>query len=251
MEMAENIKEALEYAVELDNQKEVIFEEGGKKYFDRSKATLQELEGIKYADPLQVNSLTGLVDYLHSKFDDVVNRASDSLLIHVVSPTKVRVYSKLDVDRKRENLIAATASMEKFPYGQFMDSERFIINLQSLFVRDRDAEALLKCASTIRIEGGGDLEDDGVSQTATVKVGAGTKGKAEVPSPAELRPYRSFLEIEQPVSAFIFRINKHGDCALFEADGGMWRSYAMESIKEYLEMELRDEIANNQLTIIA
>lgn len=249
--MAENIKEALEYAVELDNQKEVIFEEGGKKYFDRSKATLQELEGIKYADPLQVNSLTGLVDYLHSKFDDVVNRASDSLLIHVVSPTKVRVYSKLDVDRKRENLIAATASMEKFPYGQFMDSERFIINLQSLFVRDRDAEALLKCASTIRIEGGGDLEDDGVSQTATVKVGAGTKGKAEVPSPAELRPYRSFLEIEQPVSAFIFRINKHGDCALFEADGGMWRSYAMESIKEYLEMELRDEIANNQLTIIA
>ena len=28
--MAENIKEALEYAVELDNQKEVIFEEGGK-----------------------------------------------------------------------------------------------------------------------------------------------------------------------------------------------------------------------------
>lgn len=249
--MTENIKDALQYAVELDNQKMVIFDEGGKKYFDRSKATLQELEGIKYADPLQVNSLTGLVDYLHSKFDDVVNRASDSLLIHVVSPTKVRVYSKLDVDRKRENLIAATASMEKFPYGQFMDSERFIINLQSLFVRDHDAEALLKCASAIRIEGGGDLEDDGVSQTAIVKVGAGTKGKAEVPSPAELRPYRSFLEIEQPVSAFIFRINKDGACALFEADGGMWRSYAMESIKEYLEMELRDEIANNQLTIIA
>lgn len=249
--MAENIKDALQYAVELDNQKMVIFDEGGKKYFDRSKATLQELEGIKYADPLQVNSLTGLVDYLHSKFDDVVNRASDSLLIHVVSPTKVRVYSKLDADRKRENLIAATASMGKFPYGQFMDSERFIINLQSLFVRDRDAEALLKCASAIRIEGGGDLEDDGVSQTATVKVGAGTKGKAEVPSPAELRPYRSFLEIEQPVSAFIFRINKDGACALFEDDGGMWRSYAMESIKGYLEMELRDEIANNQLTIIA
>ncbi|MGF2943235.1 hypothetical protein [Enterococcus xiangfangensis] len=249
--MTENIKDALQYAVELDNQKMVIFDEGGKKYFDRSKATLQELEGIKYADPLQVNSLTGLVDYLHSKFDDVVNRDNDSLLIHVVSPTKVRVYSKLDVDRKRENLIAATASMEKFPYGQFMDSERFIINLQSLFVRDRDAEALLKCASAIRIEGGGDLEDDGVSQTATVKVGAGTKGKAEVPSPAELRPYRSFLEIEQPVSAFIFRINKDGACALFEADGGMWRSYAMESIKEYLEMELHDEIAANHLTIIA
>lgn len=111
--MTENIKDALQYAVELDNQKMVIFEEGGKKYFDRSKATLQELEGIKYADPLQVNSLTGLVDYLHSKFDDVVNRASDSLLIHVVSPTKVRVYSKLDIDRKRENLIAATAEMRQ------------------------------------------------------------------------------------------------------------------------------------------
>ena len=29
-------------------------------------------------------------------------------------------------------------------------------------------------------------------------------------------------------------------CALFEADGGAWRNLAMESIKEYLQEELKE-----------
>ncbi|MGF2943018.1 hypothetical protein [Enterococcus xiangfangensis] len=247
--MSENIKDALEYAVNLDNQKQVIYEKDQKVFYDQFKAKLVELDSIRYADPLQVNSLTGLVDYLKSKFDE--ENTKDELLIHVESPEKVCVYSKLNVDRKRENLVNAVAVMEDFPYGRFQDSERFIINLQSLFVRDLDAEAILMCASAIRIEGGGDLEDDGITQTATVKVGAATKKKTDVPSPAELRPYRTFLEVEQPLGAFIFRINKEGNCALFEADGGMWRSDAMESIKIYLLDELQEEFSEGLLTIIA
>lgn len=249
--MSENIKEALQYAVELKEKSSVLYDENGKTYYDRKQADLTELEKIKYADSLTVNSLTGLVDYLKSKFDLARDEVPEGMLVHVASPTSVYVYSKLDADRKRENLIRAVASMEKFPYGCFQDSEKFIINLQSLFVRDLDAEAVLKCASAIRIEGGGDLVDDGVSQIATVKTGAATKDKAEVPSPADLRPYRTFLEVEQPASAFIFRIDKDGDCALFEADGGMWRSYAMQSVKEYLEGELKEELENGRLTIIA
>ncbi|EPI21454.1 hypothetical protein D352_02015, partial [Enterococcus faecium LA4B-2] len=101
------------------------------------------------------------------------------------------------------------------------------------------------------IEGGGDLTDNGVSQTVTVKEGAATLTKAEVPSPAELRPYRTFLEVEQPSSPFVFRIDKHGDCALFEADGGIWKHVAMSNIREFLVNELQELIEKNVLTIIA
>lgn len=247
--MTENIKDALQYAVKLREEQDVLFYNEEKTYYDRNKADLKEIEPIKYADTLQVSSLTSLVLFLSERFR--AEPKSGKLLIHVESPTKVVVYSELNSDRKRESLIKAQALLDKFPYGRFQDSEDFIINVQSLIQRDLDAEAILKCASAIRIEGGGDLVDNGVSQVASVKMGAATIEKAEVPSPATLRPYRTFLEVEQPSSPFVFRINKDGACALFEADGGLWKNIAMSNISEFLSNGLKEELENGMITIIA
>ncbi|MBO6419920.1 hypothetical protein [Enterococcus gallinarum] len=247
--MAEQLREALEYAVELREGQEVVYEQEGKVFYDTTKARLAELDPIKRAETLTVNSLSGLVGYLKSNFCQM--ESVSKLLLHVESPTKVVVYSSLDKDRKRESVIEATALLDVFPYGRFMNSEDFIINVQSIIQRDLDAEAILACASSIRIEGGGDLIDNGISQTVTVKEGAATLTKAEVPSPAELRPYRTFLEVEQPSSLFVFRINKIGACALFEADGGIWKHTAMENIHEFLNSELDELIKEEVVTIIA
>ena len=59
------------------------------------------------------------------------------------------------------------------------------------------------------------------------------------------------MEIEQPVSEFIFRMaEKQGiTCALFEADGGAWKNAAMQNIKKYLEFELADY--SGQFTVIS
>lgn len=247
--MEENLKAALKYAVDLRDGQKVIYKEEDKTYYDSNKAALRELSPIKYATTLTTKSLSGLVDYLKSKFDDSVN-TPEPLLIHVEDPTTVIVYSKLDADRRRESIVAATASLDSFPYGRWLDSEDFIINVLSLIKRELDADIIRECASQIRIEGGADLSDNGVSQTVTVKEGA-TLSKAEVPSPADLKPYRTFLEVDQPASPFVFRINKRGECALFEADGGIWRHEAMANVKEYLAGELLEEIEAGYLTIIS
>ncbi|WP_246601466.1 hypothetical protein [Enterococcus alishanensis] len=223
--MSENISEALAYAVELREKQEVIFKEEGKTFYDTSKASLRELFPKKYAGTLEVNSLTGLIQYLQSMFDQDADKPA-SLIIHVESPTKVSVLGKLDEERRRESLIAATAELDVFPYKNFLDQERFKINMMALFDRTDDAEAILAFASAIRLEGSSDLRDDGISQMATVKTGTSTVGDGVVPSPAVLKPYRTFLEVDQPESSFIFRINDRGDCALFEADGGLWKSTA-------------------------
>lgn len=248
--MENNLKEALEYAVELREGQEIIYDEVGEKiFYDSSKASLRELDPIKYAETLTTKSLSGLVGYLKSKFDEEYE-ALGPFLIHVEGPTTVKVYSRLDENRKRENVIAAAASLKQFPYGEFIDSEQFIINVLSLIQRDETSEIIRQCASQIHIEGGGDLKDDGVSQTVTMKEGATLK-KDKVPSPAELRPYRTFLEVEQPKSPFIFRVDKYGRCALFEADGGLWRHEAMDNIKGFLNKELKTEIDSDYVTIIA
>ena len=245
--MTENIKDALAFAVKLREGQDVVYVNGEKRWYDADKANLIELDGLKYANTLKVHTLSGLIGYLKERFDKTLG---EKLLVHVASPTRVDVYSELDADRKRESAIVATAELDQYPYGRFMDSEKFIINILSLFQRDSNAEAIRKCASAIRIEGGGDLIDDGVSQVVTVKQGAATKGQAEVPSPIELRPYRTFLEVEQPASPFVFRIDKDGDCALFEADGGMWKNHAIGNVVEYLTEAFEAEMETGFITII-
>ena len=246
----ENIKAALEYAVRLKDEQKVIHQEKGKTWVDIEKGCLKELEPIKYASAIEVNSLTGLVDYIKSQFDKTEKESMEEMLLHVESPIEVTLLSKLNADRKRESLIKSSAILDKFPFGRFMHSEQFNINILSLFDRTDDAEAILECSSSIRIDGGADLRDNGVSQQVTVVQGA-KAGTAEVPSPALLKPFRTFLEVDQPESQFIFRLNGDGECALFEADGGLWKYEAMENVKSYLETKLKDEIQSGLIKIIA
>ncbi|OSA97223.1 hypothetical protein B2H85_16310, partial [Clostridium botulinum] len=55
-----------------------------------------------------------------------------------------------------------------------------------------------------------------------------------------LAPYRTFPEVQQPTSKFIFRMQQGPKAAIFEADGGAWRNQAMQSIKAYLQEELKE-----------
>ena len=69
-----------------------------------------------------------------------------------------------------------------------------------------------------------------------------SKTDAIVPNPVILAPYRTFLEVEQPESSFIFRMRDSDrggvSCALFEADGGAWRNEAMSDVAAYIIKQL-------------
>lgn len=192
------------------------------------------------ASAIQMNTLTSLVDYLKAGVDSM----ADKMLVQVVSPMKVRVLSMLDADRKREELVDVEAMIPDFEYGRYMGNERFIIALQSKFINNDDRALLLQFAGTVKDESIAQYGDDGVTQKATIKTGITSVGDAVVPNPVKLRPFRTFIEVEQPESAFVFRMRQaegHGvECAIFEADGGAWKNAAMKSIKEYLQYELAE-----------
>lgn len=187
-----------------------------------------------------MNTLTSLVDYLKAGVDSM----ADKMLVQVVSPMKVRVLSMLDADRKHEELVDVEAMIPDFEYGRYMGNERFIIALQSKFIANDDRALLLQFAGTVKDESIAQYGDDGVTQKATIKTGITSVGDAVVPNPVKLRPFRTFIEVEQPESAFVFRMRQaegHGvECAIFEADGGAWKNAAMKSIKEYLQYELAE-----------
>lgn len=235
----EGIKEALEYAVELrECGKEILESSDGTEYYDSRKFSLTELNPKRYPQTLELSTLTSLVDYLKTD----LNQLKDQRLIVVVEKNdEVCVWSEDDEFEHRTLLVDVKARIPELTFGRFLSSEQFNIMLQSNFIDGKDRGALLEFASALKIENGAEIEDNGVSQVATVKTGVASLAKGKVPNPVDLRPYRTFAEVEQPSSKFVFRIDKNGQMALFEADGKRWVSDAVSRIADYLKKELSGE----------
>jgi len=83
-----------------------------------------------------------------------------------------------------------------------------------------------------------DVIDNGYTQVVTAKTGIARVGNVEVPNPVTLRPYRTFLEVEnQPAGLFVFRMRRSEnriECAIFEADAGLWKLEAIKEIRKWL-----------------
>ena len=234
-------KEALQYVVGLKEAK--LLDIYGDKYTDKE---IYRVDNNLRAAAIEMNTLTSLVDYAKSFTVEM----SDQMLVQVVSPTEVKLISCLDSDRKRECLVSVKAMIPEFGYGRYMDHESFIIALQSKFIENKDRELLLRFAGTVKDESIAQYGDDGVTQKATIKTGITSVGEAIVPNPVNLKPFRTFIEVEQPESAFVFRMRQNNgvECAIFEADGGAWKNEAMKNIKKYLGFAL-DELP--QFTVIS
>lgn len=238
------IKEALAYVVGL--KKPEIMDINGETYSDKP---LNRIVHNPKASKIEMTTLTSLVEYIKARIDVM----DDKMIIHVVSPTIVQLYSQLDFDREREHIVTVNAQLPDFTYGRYMGHESFIIALQSKFIGNDDRELLLKFAGTVENGTVAQYGDDGITQKATIKTGIASKGDAVVPNPVKLRPYRTFIEVEQPESSFIFRMRQDErsgvECAIFEADGGAWKNTAMKKIKEYLQFELAE--MSQQFTVIS
>lgn len=217
--------------------------------------TISKIEGRQYSDkslvpildPLDdsetVSTLTGFVELIKHSIN---GHQGAECYIHVESPQIVSLneYICNDWGKRQRHLKAELPGvMQSFQYGQFIGQEAFIIGLMSLFDDTHDRDALVKQVSSIE---GNDVdisEDDGISQRVTTKRGLALKEQEIIKRIVRLAPYRTFREIDQPVSEFIFRVKKTDDgpkLALFEADGGKWRLEAVQSIKCWLEARVED-----------
>lgn len=187
---------------------------------------------------------------------------AEDLLVHISGPGSVSIVTKQSDQWKRRltlvqiNLPAYTG----FPFDRYLDHEDFNIKLQQHFVPVASAAAVegeqpiasdwayvVQIASTVTANAVTQSENDGVGQQVTVKktINSGLKDFAELRRIVSLAPYRTFMEVPQPVSQFIFRAKDAGEgkipgLALFECDGGMWRKIAIGEIKRYLENQMAE-----------
>jgi hypothetical protein len=226
------LKEFVEKLLSLAPIKIVTF--NGLNYTDSSL----HLVAPPVLSKVPLLTLTGLVDLITNHLDAL--NVGDWVL-HVSSHAEVSLVRRLtDPHGRRVTLAQATLNDgTPFPFGRFVDRESFVIGLQAQFVVSPDQTEVLRLTSNLEASTVAQAEDDGISQRTTVKRGVQLKDTVTVKGRVSLKPYRTFREIDQPESAFIFRLRSHDggvpECALFEADGGKWKLDAVLAIKTWLD----------------
>lgn len=227
---AESIK-AIEDLARRSNAQSVIKQDD--KTFISDKDGVREFVNIDKLETIELHSLKGLVTAANS---NTLRRSIKTIVVE--TPNRVVAYGSLDAYGRRKAIAVVTPFTEPFRFGHRYDREEFIIALQSLFVDKGDREALLQFTGNLVDTNETHFQDDGITQNATVKTGASTRGEAIVPSPAKLSPFRTFAEVDQPESAFVFRVHSVDALALYEADGQAWKNEAMNNIGEYIQTNI-------------
>lgn len=226
------IKEALQYIVGLSDIKTI--EHNYEVYADRHLHRVPN--EIDCLDLLGVNTLSGFMDYVASNEGHAAECTDDPVYIQIVSPTEVRMVSVLNADNKRSTYIKATAVLPEQHFGHVLDQERFLIWLRTSFVDTENRQDMIQFCGCVTGNDVVNLDDDGISQKVSVSTFVGTKD-AIAPTDPLLCPYRTFVDIEQPESQFVFRSQKLDlgvGFVLYEAYGGAWKTVAMDTIRKYI-----------------
>lgn len=234
------IAEAMQKVFDLSilANKEVVID--GRTY---APGYLTEIKPSKspVTEAICLCTLSGLV----ASYVEADKNPDLSYLVHVTSESRVEIISDVfGPNRQRETYAVASPILDGFVFGRYTDLETFIIALQSQFVQDQTTAAILKLVGNIKDEKVKTTADDGVSQQVTARVGISRVENVPVPNPVSLAPFRTFPNIDQPVSRFVLRLQSGAGSgtepkvALFEADGGAWRNEAMANIQEFLNEAL-------------
>ena len=231
-----------------------------REIVDNSAPTIVSINGLDYTDKdlspvippiptvLTVQYLDSLVAYCLERLEP-----ERRYIIHVEKPSRVVLRGDLDPKvRVRESYLVAEAFTSDFEFGVFMPNEQFIIALQSEFVQDEQVADILKVVGNLETGSTVGTKDDGVSQVVEARVALAKTANVTLPNQIPLRPYRTFIEVEQPVSKFVLRIHADHRCALFLADGGLWQIDAAKKVAKYIENALKSVGADiERITILA
>ena len=200
---------------------------------------------------VECSTLQGLVDLYDGALDDA--KTKGDLLAHITSPTSVELISREsdEYGHRRAWAVAKYPGCKTFPFGAWLDPESFIIAAQQYFQRvmienddgsmAKDLDYVLKSASSISAEAGTDYADDGIAQRVAMRSGVTLKTTDTLRPIVTLAPVRTFAEIDQVLSTFVFRARVAGSAvnlALFEGDGGRWQLAAVAAIAAWLEPKL-------------
>lgn len=195
---------------------------------------------------LHVSSLESIVKLVAKEHESI----NQTIFVHVDNYESVSVFTTYNERFERSDLYQARFDAPRPGFG-WKDYENAMIAFRSQFIPNDGVNYLLDILSRITDENSVSSNDNGMTQTVEARSGISLKTKEKINPRVKLRPYRTFLEVEQPESEFLVRLKEGGQIGLFEADGGMWKLEAKSNIRAYFEEKLAALIESGNVIVMA
>ena len=208
---------------------------------------LERIDPPKYKPiPIDVTGLDSICKLVRNE----ANAVGRKIFIQIERFNKVSVFSTYDEEFERSYLYRCLADTPQVKVNSFMPYEKAVIELRSLYIPNDDNTYLLKLLGSITSESKVTSADNGVTQTVEAKSGIALQQNVQVKPRVSLKPFRTFIEVDQPESEFLLRISGNGEIGLYEADGGVWKLEATRNVAAYFEKELKDLIESGDVVVI-
>lgn len=198
------------------------------------------------------SSLDAIVQAIRTE----IHRVDCPVFVNVDGHTSVRVFTTYRQDNMdRDYLYVSVAELpDRVP--TWMGHEQAMIALRSSYIETEDIVYILGLLANISDEKSVQTTDNGLTQTVNVKQGVALQAKTAIKPRVKLRPFRTFLEVEQPESEFLLRMlpgdpekGKEAQVGLFEADGGAWKLQAKHNIADYFREKLAELIEAGKVIV--
>ena len=200
---------------------------------------------IDHPDTLDLHSLDALVKLVRTEAaKGLTGDSLFTLYITVPDHLTVRCFGQPQPDARFFRQVYYEAKATDVPgWGEKVQLgfEEAQIALRTRFQETPDTIYAMKLLSDICCGAKVVYNDNGIATTVTTQKGVALQSNEQVRPIITLKPYRTFQEVEQPESIFLIRVNERG-ISFTEADGGMWKLRARETVKSFLENALEAEI---------
>lgn len=196
---------------------------------------------IDRPDTLDLHSLDALVKLVRTE----AAKAEVPLYITIPDHLTVRCFGQPAPNARYLRQVYYEAHATDVPgWGEQVQLgfEEAQIAMRTRFQETPDTIYALKLLSDICCGAKVVYNDNGIATTVTTQKGVALQSNEQIRPIITLKPYRTFQEVEQPESIFLIRVNERG-ITFTEADGGMWKLKARQTVKAFLEEQLAEEVA--------
>lgn len=219
------------------------FEINGDTYCD---STLVRV--VPHVDSPWALEVTGL-DSICKLIREEMEKVESTIMVQVKDYNLVECFTTYRDNFARFDLYRCRADVPGFRSG-WREREEALIQLRSLFIPNEGTEYLLNLLSRISEDSNVTSSDNGVTQRVEARQGIALNSMVEVKPRVSLQPFRTFLEVAQPESEFLLRVDKDRGIGFFEADGGVWKLEAKRNVVAYFNEALKDLIEDGKVVVM-
>lgn len=220
-----------------------IFEIDGQTYTDAALTRIPPHVDRPYS--IDVSGLDSICKLIRTELEKI----GTTIMVQVKSNNTVEVMTTYLSDFSRNTLYRAKADAPGLRTG-FRGREVALIELRSLCIPNEGTAYLLDLLSRMTNENSVSTNDNGVTQTVEARQGVALNALIEIKPRVMLRPFRTFLEVEQPESEFLLRVDPDEGIGFFEADGGIWKLEAKKNIADYFLKNMGDLIEAGKVVVM-